>query len=485
MATQKFNGIQRFYKDKKANTIITSICFVLVGAFDMLPALFLSTIVNLLSYDKANFFGIILQKDDLLFITILFFVSIILFYIGSQQLRAYVRFKAVKYKDDLRTQMQNKIVSLNSKLTPKKTNGEIIDNIAHNITSVDKIYTTPISETLSPIVSSLFAIVYLFFINIWIAIIALVMIPISIVISQKMILSTQQINKNIKINQAINNDYYYDILNNFPIISLFNGHNKEVQYYNDIKNGLKESEHHLAKELNKFWLLMNIFRVATLISALTLAIVQTKNGVLEVGSLVLVFSYVNSSNRPIFSTNKAINEMVTGSVEISKVFDVIDSNIEQDTKPVEKIDEIQFQNITLSQENQILLHNINATFDNSKLNFVIGHNGSGKSTLLSLLYRQQNFDGKIFVNGKEIKKINFQDISVSPQQSLVFDRSVEYNLRYSTISKDLDIDLLSALNIDKKLLENSNSLSAKSMSGGEKRKLSLYRCLNKPAKLYN
>lgn len=62
----------------------------------------------------------------------------------------------------------------------------------------------------------------------------------------------------------------------------------------------------------------------------------------------------------------------------------------------------------------------------------MGHTGSGKSSLLAALFRLPEPQGKIFVDGKDISKLNLKvsraAMSVIPQDPFLFSGELRKNL---------------------------------------------------------
>ena len=68
-------------------------------------------------------------------------------------------------------------------------------------------------------------------------------------------------------------------------------------------------------------------------------------------------------------------------------------------------------------------------------NAIVGPSGFGKTTMLHLLYRifdPQN--GSILIDGQDVKDLKFESfrkyISVVPQNGILFNDTIEFNLKY-------------------------------------------------------
>lgn len=128
-----------------------------------------------------------------------------------------------------------------------------------------------------------------------------------------------------------------------------------------------------------------------------------------------------------------------------------------------------YKNIKKTYFGRVVLDINEITFIEGKIYGIKGFNGSGKSTFCKILARIENPD----------KSIDYPDISIGymPQISYVFDMSVMKNMMLNADGKNV-LEKTSGL-LKKFDLEKYKDTNAKSLSGGEKQKLSLARLMLK------
>ena len=70
---------------------------------------------------------------------------------------------------------------------------------------------------------------------------------------------------------------------------------------------------------------------------------------------------------------------------------------------------IEFKNVTKKYSgDSVALENVNLTIGDGEFVYIIGESGAGKTTLTKLLLREEQVtSGSIFVDGRELKKLNF------------------------------------------------------------------------------
>ena len=115
---------------------------------------------------------------------------------------------------------------------------------------------------------------------------------------------------------------------------------------------------------------------------------------------------------------------------------------------------------------------------------IVGESGSGKSTILKLLFRFYDVDsGSIAVDGLDIRDIRTESlrdkIGVVPQDTILFNDTLIYNLRYSRPDAT-DEDIMEACkraSIHSKILRFPNGYETKvgerglKLSGGERQRV--------------
>ncbi len=97
---------------------------------------------------------------------------------------------------------------------------------------------------------------------------------------------------------------------------------------------------------------------------------------------------------------------------------------------------VRFENVSFAYDPaRPILHNVSFEIPPGKTVAVVGSSGAGKSTLARLLYRFYDVQqGRITIAGQDIKKVTQasvrQAIGIVPQDTVLFNDTVEYNIAY-------------------------------------------------------
>lgn len=154
---------------------------------------------------------------------------------------------------------------------------------------------------------------------------------------------------------------------------------------------------------------------------------------------------------------------------------------------------VDFSNVSFSYNpERIVLRNISFTVPAGKTLALVGPSGAGKSTIVRLLFRFYDPDtGAIMIDGQNIKTVTQKSlrssIGVVPQDTVLFNNSIKYNIQYGKVGAP-DGDVIKAArtaDIHDKILtfpeqyETQVGERGLRLSGGEKQRVAIARTVLK------
>jgi len=127
--------------------------------------------------------------------------------------------------------------------------------------------------------------------------------------------------------------------------------------------------------------------------------------------------------------------------DMERLFALIEENAEIRDKPGAKPlavrgAEVRFENVYFGYEaNRQILFDVSFTIPAGRTVAVVGPSGAGKSTLARLLYRFYDIGGgRITIDGQDIRDVQQTSlrgaIGIVPQDTVLFNDSIEYNIAY-------------------------------------------------------
>ena len=382
--------------------------------FSIILISFLSILIQVLLFASSFYLKYVIDKvifsnesDKLLTITIIF-VWIFVVRILSEFINNFLKQKMMqKIEFSLLNIFIDK--SLNGKIQQieKISKSEYMQRVA-SISEVSLFYSNVIVIIFSNILSIMVSCLVMGFISWKLLFIVLFSLLVYFIFSLFL-----KIKINKRYPKIIQNNIF--LMENNMEIFLNNTYSKnsfyKTQKLEEISNAIKN----IKRDNFSFWNIINFKNIFTkLIFAIQQFIViyiATKLiivGTFSLGNLLLFNSIVLFLNSPIENLIELIVNWKISRMQINRLSYVLfieNENTINRTCEIDKIKIIDFKDVSFAYTNKNLFNNktINIT-DSTK---IIGPNGSGKSTLLKLIYGlYDNYDGKILINGLELKDIN-------------------------------------------------------------------------------
>lgn len=175
---------------------------------------------------------------------------------------------------------------------------------------------------------------------------------------------------------------------------------------------------------------------------------------------------------------------------ISKIAAVIETKESQEKKvPVSSRNTtIIMQDVSFSYNGEKkILDRINLTFEEGKNYAIVGGSGCGKSTLTQLLLGYyDNYQGEILIGNRQLRSVDLDSlyhvISIIQQNVFLFDSNIKDNITMfknfpqEKLERAISLAGLKQLVMEKGVAYKSGE-GGKNLSGGEKQRISIARCL--------
>lgn len=208
------------------------------------------------------------------------------------------------------------------------------------------------------------------------------------------------------------------------------------------------------------------------------------------GMAIAFVQLMNYVVGPIGQLPNILGEMKSSKALMAKLETALSSNVPDagEDIPQTLTEGISLQKVTFGyEENVPVLKDLSLTFEAGKSYALVGASGCGKSTLLNLLMGASGgYTGEITYDGKELRSIStsslYELVSQIQQNVFIFNGTIRDNI---TLYKDFpqdEVDRAIALSGLKPLLEEKGEdypcgENGCGLSGGEKQRISIARCL--------
>jgi ABC-type transport system involved in cytochrome bd biosynthesis fused ATPase/permease subunit len=221
------------------------------------------------------------------------------------------------------------------------------------------------------------------------------------------------------------------------------------------------------------------------------------SGIISASSIVLIISYVEKVFAPIQDFGWFLNVSTQLMSKINRLEElrpnsknIIDTSKDNYIKPIEKIT---LKNVTVTNDDDTVIENINYTLEKGKLTIITGESGGGKTTSLRALVGIAERDcGEIILNDEYSVHSMYSFIdrfAIVMQSPFIFNRDVKDNVYYPEVeSTPYSRQVISDLSMDKIIVKKYNEESEQEMelklSGGEKKRICVLRGLLQDREVY-
>lgn len=430
-------------------------------------------------------------KNVVIFSLIFVALTYIISYLGRKFQALYIKKIMVKLRGDV----VEKILEKNMSSYLEKNSAEYISTITNDLKVLESSYFNNIIEIVSNFFRLIVSSVAIIYLNKYISICIFIIVAISIYLPVLFSKKISYCKKEYSDKYSANTVKIKDIFDGFEVIKGFNIKNQIVKEYNNYNEDYEMSNYKYKIITGISTIFSNFLGFALFFTSLTVGIYLVINKSFTVGSLVAVTQLMNNIKFPIINISNKLNEIKGNKFIIEKINDILYYE-EHDEQRIEKLDfnkNIEFKNVRFSYNNQDknILEDLTFKIEKNKKYAIVGPSGSGKSTILKLILGYfDNYSGKIYIDGIDIKEINkecfYKLISNIQQNVYLFNFNIEENIKlfndyeeedFNKAIKDAGLEkFLMNLDSDVKhtLGENGNIIS-----GGERQRISIARALIK------
>ncbi|KAF8626834.1 hypothetical protein AX15_004665 [Amanita polypyramis BW_CC] len=341
-----------------------------------------------------------------------------------------------------------------------------------------------------------FSILFEWTLTLVIFIVMLAYITTSVVLTRWRTRTKRQMNERDIVTRGI----HTDCLINYETVKYFNGEEHEGARYRDAIRDYQHLEYKVIISLNMLNVVQNfIITLGLLIGSMIVGYRVTQKQS-EASDFVVFITYLIQLYTPLNQLGYIYRSVNQSLIDTEKLLVLLNEPTEVNDKPnapdlVVKDGEIEFENVNFSYDGRTTaLNGVSFKVPKGSSVALVGESGSGKSTILRLLYRFYDLgegEGRILIDGQDIREVTQkslrQAIGVVPQDSVLFNASISYNIGYGKFGasmQEIETAARSAQMHDR-VMTFPDSYDTKvgergvRLSGGEKQRVAIARTLLK------
>ena len=240
-----------------------------------------------------------------------------------------------------------------------------------------------------------------------------------------------------------------DSLLNYETIKYFGGEQREQARYLGVARGYAEAAIKSENSLALLAIAQSLITNALLAGAMAWTVLGWDRGLLTVGDLVLVNTYLMQLFRPLDMIGMVYRLLRQGIVDMAAMFRLLDAAEEvkdQPNAPALRLTRpvVTFENVVFGyQTGCTILHGLSFEVPAGQSIAIVGPSGAGKSTVARLLFRFYDpWSGRILIDGQDIKHVSQasarRHVGFVPQDCVLFNDTIGYNIAYGRADADFE-----------------------------------------------
>ncbi len=253
---------------------------------------------------------------------------------------------------------------------------------------------------------------------------------------------------NLKKREIFNNDedeissVVTDNLINFETVKLFARESWEQDKLATIFVSWRKSFQDFANTFRVLDATIGSIIIITIFLTFTFALMQVTSGKIQIGDFVMIAAFTSNFFPKLWDLVWGLRDISKHYIDIEKYFGLLDYEVDVKDpempiikKNVEGL--IHFNNVQFNYNGRTknAINGIDLKIEKGQSIALVGRSGSGKTTLAKLLMRFYDLDSGVItidgINIKDFTKSNLRSfIGVVPQEPILFNNSIAYNIGY-------------------------------------------------------
>ena len=339
--------------------------------------------------------------------------------------------------------------------------------------------------------------VIMFILNPLLALVSIIFMPVLVVMSYRMMPHLwhyygKRHRANRRLNSQMNENF-----TGARVVKAFGQEEQEMTRFTKNNTRVRTAELDLVRYDNKFFALYCTVEdtISFLVWAVGGALIISGSNI-EVGMLLTFSGYVGQLRGPLDFMSRIIRWYTNCMNSAQRMFEIIDAVPEvketaEPLRPESLRGEIELKNVTFSYDaHKPILKDVSFHVKAGEVFGIVGRSGSGKSTLVNLISRLYDAEeGEVLVDGVNVKQYGFRElrrnVAMVSQETYIFMGTVAENIAYARPDATREEIIRAAVQANAhdficRMPEGYDTIlgsSSRSLSGGEKQRISIARAI--------
>ncbi len=325
-----------------------------------------------------------------------------------------------------------------------RPHGKILVRIVNYINALSDLLSNGIINLVADIVTVLLTIVFMFLLDIRLALISLIGIPLLMVLMYPLKNAQRKAFQKLSTKQSNMNAYVHESIQGMLVTQAFVHEEQSMDVNEQVSQEYSRAWLRAVKTTFLVWPVIDIVSTLTVSLVYVTAIFVFKQNI-SIGILIAFIGYLWRFWGPITNIGNFYNSIINAMAYLERIFELMDekptvSDVD-DAIDLPKIKgQVVFEDVHFAYEkDNPILKGMNLEAKIGERIAIVGPTGSGKTTLINLVSRFYNIDkGHIYIDGYDISQVTLSSLrkqmGIMMQDSFIFSGTIMENIRYGKLN---------------------------------------------------
>lgn len=341
----------------------------------------------------------------------------------------------------LREDAETKLNRLPLSYFDRNQRGEILSRVTNDIDNVSQTMQQTLSQLVTAVLTVIGVLAMMFFISPLLAVIALVTVPLSILVTA--VIAKRSKPQFIEQWAATGrlNAHVEEMYTGHTLVKVYGHQESALKDFDEENSSLYEASFKAQAISGTIQPAMGFIANLNYVIVAVVGGLRVASGAISLGEVQAFIQYSRQFSQPITQIASMMNLLQSGVASSERVFELLEAD-EQVPDPVDGVTvhpvegRVAFEDVSFSyREDAPLIEHLNLAVEPGQTVAIVGPTGAGKTTLVNLIMRFYEVNGgRITLDGVDTREMSRdelrQDIGMVLQDTWLFGGTIEENLRY-------------------------------------------------------
>ena len=427
-------------------------------------------------------------------------LSVVLVIIGVRAILVYVSNTVIENGaqhavKNLRMQLYDKLQSFDNSYYGQNRTGDLMMKLTGDLDWVRHFLSWVISNVITNVALFIITLIIFAMENIWLTVIALVLTPITTIITLRLRKAIRPMHDKVRAEVAQLNTVVQENISGNRVVKAVVREDFEAERFQERNIAYREANINTVKTWWRFGPFIDGFANILTVMLLLMGGIFVINGNLTIGGLNMFLSLAWALNDPLRMMGIIVNDHQRFMASVEKIMTIY--YYKPDIKSPEKAyapkaprGDIEIKNASFKYNSQKILTDINFVAKSGETIGIMGPTGSGKTTLTSLISRFIDASsGEVLIDGVNVKNYDINAlrsmIGMAMQDVFLFSDTIDSNIAYGKPESDEEHVKDCATDADadsfiKRMPQGYDTIIGErgvGLSGGQRQRVALARAL--------